>query len=266
MLTSCQIISYTHLLNKEAFKFLENPQVNMKAKHIQKDRFILVWDTTNRPDLKSEYEWFHAHLAFSSFIAAINIASLGIFSWGDGLGVGPIYGQYNPETNKAQLITLKQDHQQNVEEKKSLTDQDIKKTIILFLLLVKEEENFSRSEYLRGVIHLSINHFDINFHREAFSNFYRSFEYFVARKILKTNKLKNELKQMQEVLSMYGAEDDLVDDFKEIYKLRSSQIMHAQNEQLPITYDDARKIKAYADLLMHKFYRNEADKLRKKEK
>lgn len=264
MLTSCSIISYTHLLNEDAFKFLEHPQVAIKAKNIEKDRFILVWDTTNRPDLQSEYEWFHAHITFSSFLAALNIATLGIFSWSEGLNVGPIYGQYDPETNKSQLITLNQDHRQEVEEKKYLTDLDIENTIILFRLLAQEEESFSRSEYLKGIIHLRISHYDINFHREAFSNFYRSFEYFVTQKVLKITKLKNELKEMQGVLSAYGVKGDLLDEFKEMYKLRSSQIMHAQNEQVAITYDDAKKIKAYADLLMHSYYRNEAEEIRQK--
>ena len=208
MLTSCQIVSSTHSLNKDAFKFLENPQVAIKAKHIEEDRFVLVWATSNRPDLQPEYEWFHAHIIFSSFLAALNMATLGIFSWGDGLNVGPIYGQYEPDTGTSQLITLNQDHQQIIEQKIPLTDRDIENTIILFRPISKEEESFSRSEYLKGIIHLSINHFEINFHREAFSNFYRSFEYFVTQKILKTRKLKNELKQMQLVLSQYGAEDD----------------------------------------------------------
>ena len=90
-------------------------------------------------------------------------------------------------------------------------------------------------------------------------NFYRLFEYFVTRKILKISKLKNELKQFKKVISDFGMSSEIIDEFTNTYKLRSEQIMHAQRDQVEVDPDDVIKIKAYLDFALHKHYRKIAD-------
>jgi hypothetical protein len=60
-----------------------------------------------------------------------------------------------------------------------------------------------------------LDFFDIPFRKEAFANFYRSFEYFVTNRILKTKKLKNELKQFKEVLQSLDLKPEVVQMFAE---------------------------------------------------
>jgi hypothetical protein len=105
-----------------------------------------------------------------------------------------------------------------------------------------------------------MNFFDMNFKREAVLCFYRSLEYFVASKILAVKHLSNEVRQIQEALKRIAASDqEMLDEFKAIYKVRSSQVAHSQGVQREITIDEVFKLKVFLDFLMHKSYIAEAD-------
>src|SRR4030042_1528926 len=84
--------------------------------------------------------------------------------------------------------------------------------IICGSLLREAEEDFRR-EYLKGIIHLNAGFGDLVFHREAFANFYRAFEYFVTARVLKKTKLANEGKELNEGMALMGLTDQFCEAF-----------------------------------------------------
>jgi hypothetical protein len=96
----------------------------------------------------------------------------------------------------------------------------------------------------------------VSFRKEAFANFYRSFEFFVTNRILKAKKLKSELNEIVRVLRMLDVKEEAITVFyKELYRLRSEQVMHSQKEQVEITWDDVGNMKLFTDITMQAFYK-----------
>ncbi len=262
MKSSCLIQTFSHKLCESVFEFLDNPEVSLSVEDIRKSSFTLSWDISKFPELNTKYFDYHSHITFCSFLAALNIASLGLFTWGAGLELGPIYRRHSPKSGASKLFTLNQDHLQKFDKIRNLTKEDVKKSLVLFGVLCREEQSFVRSEYLKGIIHLSVNYYDINFHREAFYNFYRCLELLITQKILKLKKLTNELKQIQKVFLSYGLGSDLLDEFKKLYVMRCCQVMHSQSEQNLITYDEVIKMKVFAEIVLNKYYMAKANEIR----
>ena len=73
------IRSYSHQLNEEAFTLLKSEESDIQVSDIQDTTFILSIINRNNFDNK-KFPSF-AHHSISVFITAINIASLGHFSW-----------------------------------------------------------------------------------------------------------------------------------------------------------------------------------------
>ena len=262
MKSSCLIQTSSHKLCKSAFEFFDNPEINLGIEEVCDSSFVLSLDIPSSSDLYTDYFEFHSHITFCSYLAALNIASLGLFTWGAGLELRPVYKLHNHESEVSKLFTLSQDHLQKFDKVRDLTNEDVKKSIILFGVLCREEQSFVRSEYLKGIIHLSVNYYDMNFHREAFYNFYRCLELLVTQNILKIRKLSNELKQIQNVLLSYGIGADLLNEFRELYAMRCGQVMHSQSEQKPVTYDEAIKMKIFAEIALNKYYMAKANEIR----
>ena len=134
--------------------------------------------------------------------------------------------------------------------------------MIIYGSILREEDQSFRREYLKGIIHSDIGFADLSFYREAFANFYRSFELFVTSRILKKTKLKNELKAIQDALLSLGLPHEMCDEFQTLYRLRSEQVMHAQRLPREIESEDVLKIKVFADYVLYKYYRSKAEEWR----
>ena len=150
-----------------------------------------------------------------------------------------------------------------IDDISDITEDEILRALLLFSIIVKEKELIIRDEYIKGLLHLSFNFFDIDFYRESFGNFYRSFETIVTRKILKQRKLSNEKEQMQEVVLKYCG-SQIAEDFSNLYRLRSEQIMHAQKSQRSVEYDNVIKIKVVVDGILNQLYQPLWEKEREK--
>lgn len=259
MKTQVRITSKSHKLQKESFSLLERLGSNFKVEEIGSNTFHLLWDVPEDSELFSEHHDHHCFLIFSAMLAAINIASLGLFSWHDGTEIGPIY--IREESSK--LVTLSTDHQQKYENIRELTEREVHDALILFGALSPESEHVIVNEYLKGVMHLCMSYYSINFHREAFSNFCRVIEYLVTNRILGKRKLKNELVQLQKVFRDFGADEELISEFKNIYAIRSAQVMHAQIQPEKVSFDEVLIVKTFCDLLLNKYYRRIAESWRK---
>ena len=262
---TCSVQSYSHKLNKEAFSLLTTGKSNIFASDINEESFLLSFVNTMEDCKTIDHFATIGHLCLSYFIMALNIATLGHFTWEWNKFAPPLYKIVNPQHEGINAIIglqLKGKGKENVEN--IITEKEIRNAFLLFIALGKEGESNVRKEYLKGILHLSLDFYDIDFHREAFGNFYRSFESFATERVLKVRKLQNELKELQKVIINFSkGNTELAEAFRDLYKLRSGQIMHAQKKQFEIKKDDVLKMKVILDLILHKVYQPVWEKVMK---
>lgn len=261
---SCILESHSHELNEDAFDLLKSRESQAQVTDISSRQLEITFKSPKEL-FKSIDEFYpKAHLMASNFVVAINIATLGHFTWLDGNQLFPTYHSTQTREKKIQNNIIFTSKRKYPIDSKEISENEIRNTAIIYRSLLYERDQYIRQEYVKGIIHMGLSFHDIRFDKDAFANFYRLFEYFVTKKNLKTSKLKNELKQFKKVISDLGMGSDITDEFKNIYMLRSDQIMHAQRDQVEIDPDDVIKIKAYLDFMLHKHYRKIADEWLKK--
>lgn len=259
-----EIVTHSHLLEEGCFDFFAKNDTGFRFTPTSESSFTLSFDTQRFVSLGSKDELFHSHLSVSCYLIALNIVSLGYFVWRDAPSLHPIYmavDAASPELAE-QVALLQQESLQYFEERKMFSTADVEKSVLVYGGLLKDSDQGSRTEYLKGLLHIGASHLDITFHRDAFANFYRCVEAFITRRILGKTRLSSEVKEIQQALQSIGAGEELAGYFKEVYTLRSSQVAHAQNEQRDLTFDDVLKAKAFADLVMYKWYRKQAEEWR----
>jgi hypothetical protein len=206
----------------------------------------------------SKIEEFTAFASYSLsyFLMALNIGSLGHLDWETKIQATPIYSLFNHDLKQGVGIGSGGNYQYPPDAINPLTENDVKHSILIFGALSKENDQNVRKEYLKGLYHYGLDFFDISFRKEAFANFYRSFEFIVTNRILKTKKLKNELKQFKDVLQSLDLKPEVVQMFaEELYPLRSEQVMHSQRQQIEIEWEQVSKMKYLTDVTMQSAYR-----------
>lgn len=251
---TCSVRSHSHRLNNEAFSLLMSGRTNLFVSEVEERSFSLscVNETTVCKTL--QHFALAAHLCFSAFIMALNITSLGRFTWNWTTLAPPLYKFIDPEhednttTISLEILKKKENDIGNI------TANEVRNASLLYGALAKEKESNIRKEYIKGILHLGLDFLDINFNREAFGNFYRSFEYLATARILKVRKLSDELKELQKVITRFGLKDEIVEEFRSLYQLRSNQIMHAQKKQIEVKIDDVLKMKTILDVVLYKVY------------
>lgn len=256
--SKCIIVSHSHRLNKEAFSLLMSGNSPFIVSDVKEKSFLLT--ITNKSSNCTDIKHFNAlsHVSISAFIMALNIASLGYFTW-DWYGfLVPRYEVYNPIRQKKTLIfPLQMEHRReyftgDIEE---ITEKEIRNACKYFGVLAKEEKlSEIREEYIKGILHLSLTFFNIDFYKEAFYNFYRCFENTVTNKVLQVEKLGKEVKDIEKAINKVGLGKILTKQFKSSYLTRSNQVMHAQKKQVNITMDDVYGIKMCLDALLFKVF------------
>lgn len=256
--SKCIIISHSHRLNKEAFSLLMNGNSPLIVSDVKEKSFLLT--VTNEPSNCTDIKHFVSlsHFCISTFIIALNIASLGYFTW-DWYGFSvPRYEVYNPIREKKGLIfplQMKYRKEYFGGSIKEITEKEIRNACKYYGVLAKEEKiSITREEYIKGILHLSLAFFDIDFRKEAFFNFYRCFENIITNKVLQVKKLDKELKNFEKAIDKVGLGKVLVKQFKSSYLIRSNQVMHAQKKQINITIDDVYAIKICLDALLFKVF------------
>lgn len=260
MKTAIRIRSKSHRFDTNSFGLLNQLGSNFKVEIIDDSLFNLIWDVAESSEFFSEFHDHHCSVVFNTMLAALNIATYGLFTWHDGTQIGPIF--IRGVTGDEKVVSFSQDHQQQYDRIDVFTEKNVHDALLLFGSLTREADGMVVVEYLKGVMHLSMSFYDINFHREAFGNFYRVIEYMVTNRILKKKKLNNEFAEIQKVYRNYGADETLIADFKAIYKKRGSQIMHAQLQPENISFDEALSTKIFCDILLRKYFINAANNWR----
>lgn len=258
------IRSRSHRIGDDCFDFFAKNKTGLEITRLSDATFTLSIDTSTFKNFGSDNPLFHAHWSATCLLISLNIATVGCFSWNVPPSFHPIYRVLESSTTEFQnLISWEQQPPATLFELRELTDLDMENAVIIFGSLIKDHDSNSRIEYLKGLLHIDAAHVDVSFYREAFGNFYRCVEAFITQRVLQVKQLSSEVKDIQRGLKMIGAGDDvLLVAFKEIYTIRSNQFAHAQKLQLPFKFDDVLKAKAFADLVMHKYYRVQAEKWR----
>jgi len=244
--------SYSHKLNTEAFSLLTTSKTNIFVDQVEEKSFILGCTNDRIPCETVEQFAPIAHLCFSNFIMALNIAALGHFTWNLEIFPNILYRFIDPNNNEDKIIALKIPRVREIDIR-DITTNDVRRIFLLYEALCKEDNPNVGREYLKGILHLSFDFFDICFYKESFGNFYRSFEDFSLR-IRGGKKLTNELKDLQKVMKGLGFGADIANEFEQLYILRGDQIMHAQKKQLEVEIDAVLKMKTVLDAVLHKFY------------
>lgn len=253
----CQVRCYSHTLNEAAFRSLASPDCTIKIRDVTASTFFLEVQSSDYPTL-SKIEEFAAFGSYSLsfFLMALNIGSLGYFDWAAKTQATPIYALFNHDMKEGVGIGSGGNYTYPAEAVSPLTETDIQHAILVFGALSKEDDKNVRLEYLKGLYHHGLDYFDVSFRKEAFANFYRSFEFFVTNRFLKAKKLSNELKQFREVLQSLNLKAEIVQMFaEELYRLRSEQVMHSQRKQIEIEWEQVDKMKYLTDVTMQAFYR-----------
>jgi len=253
-----EVRSHSHILNESALSILMSEQSITRVSNVTPESFKVAVIMTE--DMKREnVDYFgYAFGVSASFLVALNIAALGHFTWAIGNRMFWHCEHIGP-SGKIENIFINSKDVSFPVEKRVLTADEARSSMIICASILRETDQTFRQEYLKGIIHLSAGFGDLVFSREAYANFYRSFEYFITTRVLKKTKLTNEIKDLKEGIHLLGLPDEFCEEFTSLYKVRSEQVMHAQKEPKEMDIDDVLKIKVFTDYALHTYYRSQAD-------
>jgi predicted HicB family RNase H-like nuclease len=248
-----KIISHYHKLSSDAFEIFQKDDLLLRISDVNEHSFFIsCYKSDNDSSLESFYG--KSNDIISYFLVSINVASLGNFSWDFQFVSTAPYILIDYDREKSAYLYNKPtpySHKYNYLE---INKQLVWRTMQLFLALGKEKDDSLKKEYIKGLYNFHNGFFDIDFANEAFSNFYKAFEFFCTKKILKTNKLSNEKTQLRSVLSDLGLRTELLEEFDILYKIRCGQAMHSQRGLKSIDKEDVAKLKVFLDSILHKYY------------
>jgi hypothetical protein len=253
-----EIKSCSHILSESAFAILMCEEPIICVLNVEQDKLkIEVIMTEEMKKINKDY-FGYAFMVSSSFLMALNIAALGHFTWLSGNSTFWSCEHKGPSGETEQVLVGSK-NTSLYKEKIELKEGEVRKSVNICGSILHEDEQDFRKEYLKGILHLDVGYADLVFFREAFANFYRSFEYFITTKVLRMKKLKNEVRELQKGILKLGLSEDYCKEFLDLYKIRSEQVMHAQREPKEIDIDDVLKIKLFTDYALHKYYQSKAD-------
>jgi hypothetical protein len=253
-----EVKSHSHILDKSAFSVLMSEQLLTRVFNVTRDSFkVEVIMTEDMKKINTDY-FGYAFGVSSSFLVALNIAALGHFTWTVGNRMF-WYCEHIGPSGKPEQVFMNSKDLIFPTEKRNLSEGEVKNSMIIFGSLLRDTDQNFRKEYLKGVIHLNAGFGDLVFSREAFANFYRSFEYFITTRVLKKKKLENELKDLKQGIRSLGLSDEFCEEFGNLYKIRSEQVMHAQRGPKNMDIEDVLKIKVFTDYALHTYYRTKAN-------
>jgi hypothetical protein len=252
---SCIIHCYTHELNADAFRILAQDGINIKVSAMEKDHFVLEVSDVLGSLADDQIFANTAHTCLNLYLVALNVCTLGLFLNHGGRNISPEYQFLDAKNIRNECGILVHNINATDLAGRVISSEEIKESLCLYGALAREKNGELVSEYLRGLIHLSLNYPGVHFEKDAFSNFYRTFEHLVTSRVLKQTKLKNERKDLSRALSLLGFSSVITDEFKELYSIRGEQAMHAQRAPEKITRENTMKMKVFTDVVIQKVYK-----------
>lgn len=248
------IKSHHHRLNEDSFSLFAENQIDLRISDIKDDSLTLCVES-----LAGEGEnnfLARAHSIISYYLVAINVATLGHFSWDFQL-VSPVpyFKTEEPDDFGDFVFMHRSMNYEFGEDHLDITPELVWRSIKIMIALGYEKDEVFLSEYIKGIYNLHNYLFNIDFRNESFSNFYKAFEYFCTAKILEVKNLKNEKAQLKGVLNDFGFNENIISDFDEIYVARCNDVMHAQKGiKAGVDKDLIIKLKIFLDSLLHRHY------------
>jgi hypothetical protein len=214
-----KIISHYYKLSEDAFGLFQTDDLLLRISDVKEHSFLISsYKSENDRYLESFYGKCHDIISY--FLVAINIATLGNFSWDFQFISAAPYTLIDHNKTTSEILYNKPNQYVHQEDYLDINKELVWRTLQLFLSLSNEKDDRLKKEYIKGLYNFHHGFFDIEFNNEAFSNFYKAFEFFCTTKILKTNKLSNEKKQLRDVLSNLGFRNELLNEFDRLYKIR----------------------------------------------
>ena len=248
-------------MSDSAFRLLQSDATNMRVYAVDEREFTL---SVRRPySNSSKFEKIaEAHQVILCFLIALNVGALGAFTWADKPWVHPIFS-VTGDMEGASSYEVAMVGQSVLEcgDLKPLNEADVRDAVLIFRIIAKERTSVLIGEYARGLLLLDMSFAELNFRREAYMCFYRALENFITVRVLQVTRLANELKDMQRGLQKLIRSQEIIDEFRSIYLIRSSQAAHSQGRQREISVEEVRKVKVFLDMVMNTEFRRKANEI-----
>jgi hypothetical protein len=252
---SFKIKSHTHLLHEDVFNIFKQNEMCININYLKSNQLVLTISDIKEPGIDDNEFVTKAHAIINLYLVSLNVCTLGLFLPYEDHYLSSSYELHNFLTKRSERGFVIHDIHANNPLSETITEEEVKNSLWLYGALAKETNQEIISEYLKGLVHLNLNHPGVNFEKDAFANFYRVFEHLVTNRILKKQKLENELKQIQNELSSMGLGSDIKKEFMELYKIRSCQAMHAQLLPQRIDRETSLKMKVFTDVIFFRVYK-----------
>ena len=260
MWISCRVRSDSHTLNEQAFGLFQLDESNIRIHQIRERDFVVSVRSLNE-GAPEPVQVHDCHRVISALLISLNVGALGMFCWDQDPWVHPVLtvtDDFEGKNPRGAALVVQSDT--TYEERKAIQDLDVMNAALVFGIVAREKSAVLTGEYCRGLLLLRMNFVELNFRREAFMCFYRALEHFVAVRILKVKRLSNELRDLQKGLAKLTDDRELIEELQTVYAIRSSQVAHSQIEQREITWDEVLKTKVFLDFVMHKEFKDEANR------
>lgn len=259
MWVSSRIRTDSHTLTPEAFRLFQSPELNIQIHTVHEQDFILSVRPVDE-NVPVPVQIHDCNRVINAMLIALNVGTLGTFTLDEDPWAHPVLTVADDLDGKnwrkaALVINLETEYP----ERQQITDLHVEYSALIFGIIARERAPVLVGEYLRGLLLMRLNVLELNFRRESFLCFYRALEHFAANRILKVRKLSNELRDLQKAIRTLTSDEELIGELRTVYRIRSSQVAHSQNEQVEISHDDLLKTKVFLDFVIHKTFKAEAD-------
>lgn len=260
MWVSCRLRTDSHTLTSSAFRLFQLEASNIRIHDVRKED-LLISVRSLKTDAPEPVQIHDCHRVITAMLIALNVGALGTFTFSQDPWAHPVLTAADDlEGTNARSSALVVESDTGYAERRQIEEIDIENTALIFGVVARERTLVLTGEYCRGLLLARMNVLDLNFRREAFLCFYRALEHFVANRLLKVRKLSNELRDLQRGLRMLTSDQELIDELRTVYRIRSSQVAHSQDTQFDISQDDLMKTKVFLDFVMHKTFKEEANR------
>ena len=260
MWVSCRLRTDSHTLTSSAFRLFQLEASNIRI-HDVRDHDLLISVRPLNTDAPEPVQIHDCYSVITAMLIALNVGALGTFTFAQDPWVHPVLIAADDLAGmNARSTALVVEADIAYPERRQITEVDAENAALVFGIIAREHTPVLTGEYCRGLLLTRMNVLELNFRREAFLCFYRGLEYFVANRLLKVRKLSNELRDLQRGLRMLTGDHELIDELRTVYRIRSSQVAHSQGPQSDISQDDLMKMKVFLDFVMHKTFKEEANR------
>ena len=261
MWVSCRIRTDSHTLTSSAFRLFQLEAANIRI-HDVREHDLLISVRSLKTDVPEPAQLRDCHRVITAMLIALNVGSLGTFAFAQDPWAHPVLTATDDLAGiNARSAALVFEVETAYPERRQIEEIDIQNAALVFGIVARERTPVLTGEYCRGLLLARMNVLELNFRREAFLCFYRALEHFIANRLLKVRRLSNELRDLQRGLRMLTTDKELINEFRTVYRIRSSQVAHSQGTQLDVSQDDLMKTKMFLDFVMHKTFKEEANRV-----